>query len=439
MVVVVDLDPQGSLTRALLYDRCEGMNQIRLQEAFEEKRTFGASVRDRLLGAPKEAGKYLTHGVGPIGKHYPMLANEASAWNVEREAQGTVGEEALKAAVAGVLGELAEVYRYVLVDAPPGQTVVAEAAIQISDLVLCPTSPDLLSFWGLESFNRYLREICAGEEGPPARFVFTKFKKRAPRYDPQDRVHEWVNSFAAPDYYITLLREVGNELLSAANQSTFLSIPSLRSGLKEPPIPANNGHGPACTRPIRSGRLCASHLPSRGSSTVDRAALLQAIEPLIEPTPTQREGLRKLLDKVLVEASVAIPLESAWRLTVTAKDELEIVILDLYAMKDAQRLSAKWEPLRTLDADLKESLRHDLIDLLRGRRAPYRGLAIVPLKEARADVAKYRAIIERSMPTKDAKKLLKAWDKNLKPLPTARTQIVGHLLKLLERAGKQAA
>lgn len=208
-VVAVDLDPQGSLTRALLYDPSERMNQPRLKKAFEEKRTFAGCLGDRLQGDVKEMGNYLTHGVGPIGKHYPMLVNEGSAWNVERRAQRSVGEETLKAAVAAVLTELAEIYAYVLVDAPPGQTVVAEAAIQSSDLVLCPTSPDLLSFWGLESFDQYLKEVCAGEGGPPARFVFTKFKKRVPRYDPQDRVHDWVNSFAAPERYVTLLREAG--------------------------------------------------------------------------------------------------------------------------------------------------------------------------------------------------------------------------------------
>jgi hypothetical protein len=41
------------------------------------------------------------------------------------------------------------------------------------------------------------------------------------------------------------------------------------------------------------------------------------------------------------------------------------------------------------------------------------------------------------MPTADAKKLLKTWDKKLTPLPTARDHIVGHLLRLL--SAKQAA
>ena len=78
-----------------------------------------------------------------------MLASEATAWNVEREALRTAGEARLKDVVKAMLTDLASTYRYVLVDAPPGQTVIAEAAIQASDLILCPTSPDLLSYWGL--------------------------------------------------------------------------------------------------------------------------------------------------------------------------------------------------------------------------------------------------------------------------------------------------
>jgi chromosome partitioning protein len=149
VVLAVDLDPQGSLTRALLYDRRDPSRQARLQDTFKEKRTFAACLRDHFHHASKDVNEYLTHGVGPIGKHYSLLANEATAWNVEREALRTAGEQPLKAAVKATLTHLANTYRYVLIDAPPGQTLVAEAAIQASDLILCPTSPDLLSYWGL--------------------------------------------------------------------------------------------------------------------------------------------------------------------------------------------------------------------------------------------------------------------------------------------------
>jgi cellulose biosynthesis protein BcsQ len=235
VVVTVDLDPQGSLTRALLYDRSEGAEQTKLLETFREGRTFAACLDDRLRQAPKEASSYLTHGVGPVGKHYALLSNESTAWNTERSALRSAGEDLLKEVVAATLKELAAIYRFVLVDAPPGQTVIAEAAIQASDLVLCPTSPDLLSYWGLESFDQYLKDVCAGDDGPPARFVFTKFKKKAPRYDPQDRVHDWVNAFAPPTRYITLLKGSGD---TPADQSVNLPFdPKLVARLEGAPNP----------------------------------------------------------------------------------------------------------------------------------------------------------------------------------------------------------
>ena len=235
VVLTIDLDPQGSLTRGLLYDRRDPSKQVRLQETFKEKRTFAACLQDHLNGPSNDTNDYLTHGVGPIGKHYSILANEASAWNVEREALRTAGEARLKHVVNAMLTDLASTYRYVLIDAPPGQTVIAEAAIQASDLVLCPTSPDLLSYWGLESFDQYLKEICSAEGGPPARFVFTKFRKKAPKYDPQDRVHEWVNAFAEPERYVTLLREAG-ETSATGGQSINLPFdPKLVSRLEGAP------------------------------------------------------------------------------------------------------------------------------------------------------------------------------------------------------------
>jgi len=155
------------------------------------------------------------------------------------------------------------------------------------------------------------------------------------------------------------------------------------------------------------------------------------------PTATQRETLRKLLDKALVEATLALPFQSASSLPAAAKDELEFIVRELCLAKDLQRLAALWEPRRKLDAVLKDTLRQDLIDLLRGRRRPYEGLVVVPLSVAHGDLAGYRILIEQSIPTTDAKKLLKAWDKNLRPMPTARDDIVGHLLRLL--TAKQAA
>lgn len=222
LILVVDLDPQGSLTRALLYDRNEGAPEARLRDVFEKQQTFAELLKQRLAGSDRPWKDFLRHGVGPVGRHYSMLANNGDAWDVEREAIKRHGETVTKNVVAQILRDLASVFTYVLIDAPPGQTLVAEAAIEASDLILCPTSPDYLSFWGLESFDDYLKDLCADGKGPPARFVFTKFKKKVPRYDPQDRVHDLVYAFAPPERYVTLLREAGKK---SAGQDPSVSLP----------------------------------------------------------------------------------------------------------------------------------------------------------------------------------------------------------------------
>jgi cellulose biosynthesis protein BcsQ len=210
IVVAVDLDPQGSLTRALLHDPSRPTEQGRLKAAMDEKRTLAAALQS-YLKRPRSSEEFLTHGVGPSGYSYSLLANESNAWNVERRALKSPGEAKLKQAVRAMLQDLVQTYRYVLVDSPPGQTVMAEAAIQASDLVLCPTTADLLSYWGLESFDEYLRDVCSQDQyQPPARFVFTKYKIKPPKYDPQDKVHKLVEQFKRPERYVTLLKEIGD-------------------------------------------------------------------------------------------------------------------------------------------------------------------------------------------------------------------------------------
>ncbi len=239
VVVAVDLDPQGSLTRALLYDTAGPAVGARLRSAIDEGRTLARALEDRLNRVPRRAGEYLTHGVGPTGFTYSLLANDAHAWDVERRGLKKPGETKLKAAVQQLLTELASAYRYVLIDAPPGQTVLAEAAIQQSDLLLCPIAPDYLSYWGLESFDLYLRELFGEGRGvqPPARFVFTKFKSKPPKYDPQNKIFELVSAFAAPKRYVTLLREAGAESKIGGQPISLPFDPRLVSRLEGPPKP----------------------------------------------------------------------------------------------------------------------------------------------------------------------------------------------------------
>jgi hypothetical protein len=166
---------------------------------------------------------------------------------------------------------------------------------------------------------------------------------------------------------------------------------------------------------------------------VDRISLIKALEPCVKPTGTQAEAIRKALDKALTETVMSLPLTAVGGLSSTVRSDLEVVLHSL-DQKLAEKLAASWEPKRKLDAELKRSVKKDLIDLLHRRRTPYEPIS-VSLEEARVgNVAAYRATIEHVAPVKDVKTLLAKWDKNFKPAPTMRSGFVERLSELLNGA-----
>lgn len=209
-VVAVDLDPQASLTAALLYHRREQQHEAFLNSLAEEGRTISAAVAYRLKQRAVPA-PLLTFGRGPSAAPYVLAGNDASAWDVERRALRKPGGLALVNATQDVLDDLAKQFRYVVIDCPPGQTLMAEAAILKANLLLCPTTPDKLALWGLETFQTYLRELFdEHERAPPKAFwVVTRYNARAARSGPQAAVLKKLESFSPETAVVTLLREAG--------------------------------------------------------------------------------------------------------------------------------------------------------------------------------------------------------------------------------------
>lgn len=166
---------------------------------------------------------------------------------------------------------------------------------------------------------------------------------------------------------------------------------------------------------------------------VDRISLIQALEPCVKPTGTQAEAIRKALDKVLTDTVMSLPLSAVGGLSSSVRSDLEVVLRSL-DQKLAEKLAAAWEPKRKLDAELKSSVKKDLVDLLHGRRQPYEPI-VFTLEEARTgNVAALRETIAHVAPAKDLKSLLAKWDKNFKPTPTTRSGFATRLGELLDGA-----
>lgn len=211
-VVAVDLDPQASLTAALLFNKKSELQASQLQALSVEGRTIGAAVALRLNQTTK-AAPLLTYGRGPSAAPYVLAGNDAAAWDVERRALRRPGASSLIAATQQVLEDLASQFRYVVVDCPPGQTVMAEAALLKADLLLCPTTPDRLALWGLETFQTYLRELFEEHERKPPKafWIVMKHYARAAKDGPQTDIMAQLDAFRRPRDVVTLLVESGQE------------------------------------------------------------------------------------------------------------------------------------------------------------------------------------------------------------------------------------
>ncbi len=163
---------------------------------------------------------------------------------------------------------------------------------------------------------------------------------------------------------------------------------------------------------------------------VDRASLIKELGQVIKPDGTQALRIRDAMDKVLFESIAALPYHAVKGLSLGTKADLEVMI-QLLGQKQSKQLSANWEPDRKLDRDVSGHIHRDLLQLLHGKREPYKPIK-VSLEEARRDAGKYLELIEYTVPTKDCENLLKAWDKHLKPFPKGRKDIVGRLLALVK-------
>jgi len=62
-------------------------------------------------------------------------------------------------------------YDFVLIDCPPGQSISAEAALQASDLILCPITPDKMALWGKALLTKYVSRVAPDRT---MRFVVTR-------------------------------------------------------------------------------------------------------------------------------------------------------------------------------------------------------------------------------------------------------------------------
>lgn len=167
--IVVDLDPQASATRFLL-------NQDgRFEKAIDDGKTLTGFLKaaDGGVAAASDATvQRMLHIIKDRSEiDLAIVANSDDYWDYEIEQIRAGCADALQDRIAALLKLLADRYDYIIVDCPPGQSLASEAAAKVSDLVLCPITPERMAVWGKELLETYLKRVAPSVK---VRFVVSR-------------------------------------------------------------------------------------------------------------------------------------------------------------------------------------------------------------------------------------------------------------------------
>ncbi len=181
--IVVDLDPQASASRFLLNE--EGA----FESAIKKERTLTGLLRSLDGDVDAASDPVIQKMVHRIKERahiaLALLANSDDYWDFEIGQIRAGLDSILTDNIKSLLQLLAERYDLVIVDCPPGQSLAAEAAIQVSDLVLCPITPERMAVWGKELLEQYLYRVAPKAN---VRFVVTRKQSNALANDIFDEI-----------------------------------------------------------------------------------------------------------------------------------------------------------------------------------------------------------------------------------------------------------
>lgn len=168
-IVVVDLDPQASATH-MLSDDDEHYGAITA-----EKKNLVGYFETSALPMAQRVENVLVPDRHSIKKRrdirLDLIGNSDEFWDLEARQLRQNVVNAHKHDLNQLLEYLRRQYDYVLIDCPPGQSISAEAALQASDLILCPITPDKMALWGKELLTKYVGRVAPDRI---MRFVVTR-------------------------------------------------------------------------------------------------------------------------------------------------------------------------------------------------------------------------------------------------------------------------
>lgn len=150
-VLVIDSDAQASVSSMLM----TVPNLYKLQSE-------GLTLVDYLVGAVlngtnPEWTRYVVRDVSDVddARSVYLIPSDMQLTLFEREVSKEAQHAKLRSIIGELLAQAQKVFDIVLIDCPPGLSVLTESWLREASLHLSPTKPDYVSICGLEVFRRF--------------------------------------------------------------------------------------------------------------------------------------------------------------------------------------------------------------------------------------------------------------------------------------------
>ncbi len=211
-VLVIDSDSQASVSSML-------MSNSSLRKLQSEGRTVvDFLVASVLKGTSPEWTEYVVGGVSDVddAKTVYLMPSDMQLTLFEREVSREAMHGRLRATISGLLSRARIVFDVVLIDCPPGLSVLTESWLREADFHISPTKPDYISVCGLDVFRRF--QSLNPEMGFATNLgVVVNMKDKHSPVD--DEYHRWLSDNAENRCFEQVLPRL-NAIQHAARYST---------------------------------------------------------------------------------------------------------------------------------------------------------------------------------------------------------------------------
>ncbi|MFY0611682.1 MAG: ParA family protein [Hyphomicrobiaceae bacterium] len=188
-VLVIDSDAQASVSSML-------MSTTQLYELQSNGLTLVEYLVNSVLNnQTDDVKRYLVPGVSDVddANSVTLFPSDVQLTLFEREVSHEQRHTQLRKAISDLLDQVRPLYDIVLIDCPPGLSVLTESWLREADFHLTPTKPDYISSCGLEVFRRF--KTLNPEMGFAENLgVVINMKDRMSPAD--DEYHKWLASDA---------------------------------------------------------------------------------------------------------------------------------------------------------------------------------------------------------------------------------------------------